>query len=382
MKRLALLGSTGSIGRQCLEVADSQNDIEIVAMSANSNVNLLSKQARKYNCKTVCICDKSKYSELKLMLSDTNTQILAGEEALSAISAHSPPDMLLTAVLGSVGLKSTVDAIKAKKKILLANKETLVTGGEFIMPLAKENAVDIIPVDSEHSAIFQALKSGNSNEISKLLITCSGGPFYGRTLSELADITAKDALKHPNWDMGAKITIDSATLMNKGLEIIEARWLFDVDISDIEVYVHRQSIVHSMVEFCDGSVIAQMGIPDMKLPIQYAINYPKRFKRIDKRLNLFDIKSLTFEPADMETFSCLKIAIDSAKKGGISPTVMNAANEIAVAAFLNDRISFNSIPQVVQSTIDSFKNTNASLENVLCADREAREVASQIVERM
>ncbi len=381
MKNLALLGSTGSIGRQCLEVADSQSDINIVALSANSNVSLLAEQARKYHPDTVCICNTDKYSEIKLLLADTNIKIVAGSESLSEISTHEDADMVLTAVVGSIGLKSTVDAIKAKKRILLANKETLVTGGEFIMPLSKEYGVDIIPVDSEHSAIFQALKSGRECEIEKLLITCSGGPFFGKTMQELKEVKAKDALKHPNWNMGAKITIDSATLMNKGLEVIEAKWLFGVDISDIEVYVHRQSIVHSMVEFCDGSVIAQMGIPSMKIPIQYAINYPQRCKRLDNRLNLFDIKTLTFEKADTDTFVCLKHAIESSVRGGVMPTVLNAANEIAVDAFLNDKINFTDIGEVVEETMDGFENTSATLESVLNTDALAREKAVQIVER-
>lgn len=382
MKKLALLGSTGSIGTQCLEVADSQDDIEIVALTANSNTKLLAEQIRKYKPAAACICSTEKYAELKLLVADTDTRILAGEDSLSEISTHFDADMVLTAVVGSVGLKSTVDAIKCGKRILLANKETLVTGGEFIMPLAKEHKVDIIPVDSEHSAIFQALKSGHHSEIEKLLITCSGGPFYGKTAAELTQIKAKDALKHPNWDMGAKITIDSATLMNKGLEVIEARWLFDVDISDIEVYVHRQSIVHSMVEFCDGSVIAQMGIPDMKLPIQYAINYPNRFRRLGSRLNLFETGSLTFAPADTDTFRCLALAVSSVKAGGVMPTVMNASNEIAVDAFLRGRIGFLDIASVVETTMSKFSNVAATLESVLETDKEARTAALEVIERM
>ncbi len=382
MKNLALLGSTGSIGRQCLEVADSQNDINIVALSANSNVKLLSLQAHKYKPAAVCICDKDRYPELKLALADTDVKIYAGEEGLSEISCHRDAQMVLTAVVGSIGLRSTVDAIENGKRILLANKETLVTGGEFIMPLAKKHNVDIIPVDSEHCAIFQSLKSGTHSEIEKLLITCSGGPFYGRSLDELKYIKASDALKHPNWNMGAKITIDSATLMNKGLEVIEAKWLFDVDISDIEVYVHRQSIVHSMVEFKDGSVIAQLGVPDMRLPIQYAINYPERFDRIGDRLNLYDIHTLTFERADTDAFRCLGIAMSAAREGGIMPTVMNAANEIAVDAFLDNRIAFTQIADVVETVIGKFKNTEVTLDSVLKNDNMARQMTREIIERM
>jgi len=381
-KKIALLGSTGSIGRQTLQVADSDSDIEIVSLSANSNTKLLSEQVRKYRPKAVCLCNKDKYNELKLMLSDVPVGIFSGEEYLSEIACHEDADMVLTAVVGSVGLKSTVDAIKSKKKILLANKETLVTGGEFIMPLAKEYGVDIIPVDSEHCALFQCLKSGNSDEVSKLLITCSGGPFYGKSSDELKNIKASDALKHPNWNMGAKITIDSATLMNKGLEVIEARWLFDVDVSNIEVYVHRQSIVHSMVEFCDGSVIAQMGIPDMKLPIQYAINYPKRGERMDNRLNLYEIGTLTFEKADTDTFRCLSLAVDALKEGGIMPVVMNAANEIAVDAFLKGKIGFCDIAFVVEETMNRTCNTSSDLNSVLECDRSSRLVAADIIEKM
>jgi len=382
MKNLALLGSTGSIGTQCLEIADIQEDIRIVALSANSNVDLLSEQVRKYRPLSVCIGRKDKYKELKTALGDVDVKIYAGEEYLSEISCHNKADMVLTAVVGNVGLKPTVDAIESRKKILLANKETLVTGGEFIVPLSRKYGVDIIPVDSEHCAIFQSLKSGTAEEVSKILLTCSGGPFFNKTRKELTDIKAKDALRHPNWNMGAKITIDSATLMNKGLEVIEAKWLFDVDVSDIEVYVHRQSIIHSMVEFKDGSVIAQMGIPDMKLPIQYAINYPKRGDRIGKRLNLFDVRTLTFERADIDTFRCLGLAFDAIKQGGIMPTIMNASNEIAVAAFLDGRIGFLDIACVVEETMKSYKNTNATLDSVLKADTGARSLALEIIERM
>lgn len=382
MKKLAILGSTGSIGTQALEVIDFQKDIEIVALSANSNTQLLSAQVRKYGVKAVCIGDKDKYSELKNMLADVDVKIYAGEDCLSEISTYCEADMVLTSVVGNVGLTPTVNAIKNGKRILLANKETLVTGGEFIIPLAKKHRVDIIPVDSEHCAIFQCLKSGKASEVDKILLTCSGGPFYGYTSDELGSVTATDALKHPNWDMGAKITIDSATLMNKGLEVIEARWLFDVAAEDIEVYVHRQSIVHSMVEYKDGSVIAQMGIPDMKLPIQYAIDYPNRGLRIDKRLNLFDVHILTFEKADTKTFKCLNLAFDALNSGGIMPTVMNASNEIAVEFFLKNKISFLNIADVISETMSCFKNQPASLESVVEADYNARNVAREIIERM
>lgn len=381
MKNIAILGSTGSIGTQALEVIDAQNDVKVVALSANSNAEILALQTRKYKPETICICDENKYSELKLLLRDVDVEILSGEDSLSHISAHPRADKVLTSVVGNVGLKPTVDAINSKKQILLANKETLVTGGEFIIPLAKENGVEILPVDSEHCAIFQCLKSGNKSEVFKILLTCSGGPFYKKTKEELSKMKAKDALKHPNWSMGAKITIDSATLMNKGLEVIEAKWLFDVDAKDIEVYIHRQSIIHSMVEFQDGSVIAQLGIPDMKLPIQYAINYPDRYPRIDKRLNLYENSSLTFDQPDIETFECLQLAFEATQKGGIIPTVMNAANEIAVEAFLNNKIGFNDIPSIISHSMNSFSNTKATLESVVEADVNARCFARELIER-
>jgi len=381
MKYLSVLGSTGSIGTQTLDVVSAQNDVKVVALSANSNVSLLAEQTRRFSPETICICDKEKYNEIKLLLSDVNVKIYCGEEYLSEISAHKNADRVLTSVVGNVGLKPTVDAIKSKKKILLANKETLVTGGEFIIPLAREYNVDILPVDSEHCAIFQCLKSGNNNEVHKILLTCSGGPFFGRTKEELRRMTCRDALKHPNWSMGSKITIDSSTLMNKGLEVIEAKWLFGVDVDDIEVYVHRQSIVHSMVEFVDGSVIAQLGIPDMKLPIQYALNYPERYTRIGDRLNLFDIATLTFDKPDFDTFECLSLAFKAIKTGGIMPTVMNAANEIAVDAFLKGKIGFLDISDVICETMSCFKNTNADLDSVLKADCDARACAVDIIER-
>ena len=382
MKKISILGSTGSIGKQALEVIDSQDDIKVVALSANNNAKLLAEQARRYKTDAVCIANKDAYTTLKTLLNDTDIKIYAGTEYLSEVSAHKDADAVLTSVVGNVGLKPTVDAIESKKDILLANKETLVTGGEFIMPLAKNKGVNILPVDSEHSAIFQSLKSGAQGEVFKILLTCSGGPFYGKKAEELCGIMPENALKHPNWDMGAKITIDSATLMNKGLEVIEAKWLFDVDVDDIEVYVHRQSIVHSMVEFCDGSVIAQLGIPDMKLPIQYALNYPLRLSRVNKRLNLFEVASLTFEKPDADTFRCLKIAYDAIKKGGIIPTVMNAANEIAVAAFLEKKIGFLQIADVVEETVNAFDFVPANLANVMEYDLSARSFALDIVERV
>ena len=382
MKNISIMGSTGSIGTQALEVLDTQDDVRVVGLSANSNVELLSKQVRKYKPLAVCIGDKSKYSLLKQEIADTDTKIYAGEEYLSEISSHSEADMVLTSVVGNVGLSPTVDAINNGKNILLANKETLVTGGEFIIPLAKEKKIDIIPVDSEHCAIFQCLKSGKHSEVYKILLTCSGGPFYNKTIEELSLVKPSDALKHPNWNMGSKITIDSATLMNKGLEVIEAKWLFGVECEDIEVYIHRQSIVHSMVEFVDGSVIAQLCVPDMKLPIQYAINYPNRFSRVGERLNLYEKNTLTFDRADTKTFKCLKLAFDAINEGGIVPCLMNAANEIAVDAFLDGKIGFLDIAKVIEHTMYNRKNEPATLKSVLDADLFARNESMEYIERM
>ena len=381
MKNIAVLGSTGSIGTQTLDIAQHDTDINIVALSANKNEDLLEAQARKFMPELVCICDKTKYSSLKTRLADTAVKVVCGEENLSEVSCIKHADMLLTSVVGNVGLIPTINAVKSKKRILLANKETLVTGGEIIMPLAQEYGVDIIPVDSEHCAVFQCLKGEKGSDVSKILLTCSGGPFFGMNRQELAKVTVHDALRHPNWSMGAKITVDSATLMNKGLEMIEARWLFGVDIDNIEVYVHRQSIVHSMVEFCDNSVIAQLGVPDMKLPINYAINYPERGRSVCEKLDLFSIGTLTFERPDTDTFKCLSLAVRSYKEGGIMPAVMNGANEVAVAAFLNGKLGFLQIAEVVEETMNNADNTSVSAENICNADSFARGFAASVIER-
>lgn len=380
MKNLSILGSTGSIGTQALDVVDICGDIKVNAISANSNIKLLEEQTRKYQPLLVCVADDRFYTKLKSNLADTPVRVVAGIDGLCEVATFDKSDMLLTSVVGNIGLLPTVEAIKSKKKILLANKETLVTSGSFIMPLAVENGVDILPVDSEHSAIFQCLQGAGDNKISKILLTASGGPFFGKTKDELKNVTKSDALKHPNWSMGAKITIDSATMMNKGLEVIEAKWLFDVDADDIEVHVHRQSIVHSMIEFQDNSVIAQMGIPDMKLPIVYAMRYPDRQIPVHGRLNLFDVGTLTFEKPDLENFDCLKIAFESVKRGGTAPTVMNAANEVAVAKFLNDEIGFLDIPVIIRKTLDAhdFKD-EVTLDDVLKYDLWARQYSQEIV---
>ncbi len=382
MKNIAILGSTGSIGTQALDVASADSGINIVALSANSNVGLLEMQARKFKPHTVCICDKTKYADLKSALADTDTEVIAGEDSLSEISCHKDADMTLTSVVGNVGLVPTIDAIKAKKRILLANKETLVTGGEIIIPLAKDNGVEIVPVDSEHCAVFQCLQGSDCNDVSKILLTCSGGPFFGKKSAELEGVSVEQTLNHPKWSMGAKITVDSATLMNKGLEVIEAKWLFGVDIDDVEVYIHRQSIVHSMVEFVDGSVLAQLGVADMRLPISYAINYPERKASLAKRLNLFEVGTLTFEKPDYDTFKCLSLAIKASKAGGVMPAAMNGANEVAVAAFLGKKIGFNDIARVVSDTMEHTENEKISVSSVLKADKVARQYAENLVDSL
>ena len=382
MKNIAILGSSGSIGTQALDVASADSGINIVALSANSNVGLLEMQARKFKPHTVCICDKTKYADLKSALADTDTEVIAGEDSLSEISCHKDADMTLTSVVGNVGLVPTIDAIKAKKRILLANKETLVTGGEIIIPLAKDNGVEIVPVDSEHCAVFQCLQGSDCNDVSKILLTCSGGPFFGKKSAELEGVSVEQTLNHPKWSMGAKITVDSATLMNKGLEVIEAKWLFGVDIDDVEVYIHRQSIVHSMVEFVDGSVLAQLGVADMRLPISYAINYPERKVSLAKRLNLFEVGTLTFEKPDYDTFKCLSLAIKASKAGGVMPAAMNGANEVAVAAFLGKKIGFNDIARVVSDTMEHTENEKISVSSVLKADKVARQYAENLVDSL
>ena len=382
MKNIAILGSTGSIGTQALDVVSADSGINIVALSANSNVGLLEMQARKFKPHTVCICDKTKYADLKSALADTDTEVIAGEDSLSEISCHKDADMTLTSVVGNVGLVPTIDAIKAKKRILLANKETLVTGGEIIIPLAKDNGVEIVPVDSEHCAVFQCLQGSDCNDVSKILLTCSGGPFFGKKSAELEGVSVVQTLNHPKWSMGAKITVDSATLMNKGLEVIEAKWLFGVDIDDVEVYIHRQSIVHSMVEFVDGSVLAQLGVADMRLPISYAINYPERKVSLAKRLNLFEVGTLTFEKPDYDTFKCLSLAIKASKAGGVMPAAMNGANEVAVAAFLGKKIGFNDIARVVSDTMEHTENEKISVSSVLKADKAARQYAENLVDSL
>ena len=380
MKNISILGSTGSIGTQALEVADICGDINIKGISANSNIELLEKQIRKYCPEKACIANKDLYVKLKSAICDTNTKLYSGMEGMCEIASMDGVESVLTSVVGNVGLVPTVEAINAGKNILLANKETLVTSGGIIMPLAKEKKVSILPVDSEHSAIFQCLQGKGDNKISKILLTASGGPFFGKSKDELSNVTPSDALKHPNWSMGAKITIDSASMMNKGLEVIEAKWLFDVEPEDIEVYVHRQSIVHSMVEFCDNSVIAQLGIPDMKLPIVYALNFPERSTPVSEKLDLFSVNTLTFEKPDNDTFECLSIAYEAIKTGYTMPTVMNAANEIAVSMFLQEKIKFTEIPLVIKNTMKAHSIIkNYTLDDIVNVDLWAREYSSLLV---
>ena len=378
-KQIAILGSTGSIGTQALQVIEEHPDLyEAYALTANNRVELLIAQARKFQPEVVVIANEEKYSELKEALSDLPIKVYAGTDAICQIVEAGPIDMVLTAMVGYAGLKPTINAIRAKKAIALANKETLVVAGDLIKRLALEYRTPIIPVDSEHSAIFQCLQGNAENKIKKILLTASGGPF--RTFDDVSKVTVDDALKHPNWSMGKKITIDSATLMNKGLEVIEAKWLFGVELDQIQVVVHPQSIVHSMVEYEDGAVIAQLGVPDMKVPIQYALTYPKRVPNGFPKLNIFEEGSnLTFERPRIEKFPCLQLAYDAIKIGGTMPTVMNGANEIAVAKFINREIGFLDIPRLIETAMNAYTSiSDYTLDDVLEADKWAREYTSKI----
>ncbi len=378
-KTVSILGSTGSIGTQSLEVCE-KHGFNVTALSANNNIELLEKQARKFNSKYVCIYNPEKYSQLKQNLSDTGIKILCGMEGLCEIASLPQNDIVLNSVVGMVGLLPTLTAINAGKDIALANKETLVAGGEIVMSSAKEKNVKIYPVDSEHSAIFQCLQGNKKEQLSKIILTASGGPFFKKTYEELKKVTKADALKHPNWSMGNKITIDSATLMNKGLEFIEAKWLFDLTPEQIEIVVHRQSVVHSAVEYNDYSVIAQLGVPDMKIPIQYALLYPDRMECPTKRLSLTDYGCLTFEKPDYETFKCLSSAIKAIKMGGAYPCLVNSANEEAVKAFLNDEIPFIQIGEIVSSVIEKFAPAQITCyDDVVKADVSAREYVRSII---
>ena len=353
MKKIAILGSTGSIGTQTLDIVREQGDIQVVAMAAGSNISLLEAQMREFRPSLVSVWDEKKASELRTNTKDLGIKIVSGMEGLLEVSVIPESEILVTAIVGMLGIRPTIAAIKAGKKIALANKETLVTAGHIIIPLAKEYKVPILPVDSEHSAIFQSLQGAGDNKISRILLTASGGPFRGRKADELKNIQVEDALKHPNWSMGRKITIDSSTLVNKGLEVMEAKWLFDVALDQIQVVVHPQSVIHSAVEYQDGAVIAQLGTPDMRLPIQYALYYPERRNLSGRRLDLFEIADLTFEKPDTDTFRGLALAYQAMEKGGNIPTVYNAANEKAVSLFLDRKISYPEITELIETCMEN-----------------------------
>lgn len=372
--KISVLGSTGSIGTQTLEIARAYPQIRVRALSAHSNIELLEKQVREFKPSLVAVTDEDKAKDLKIKLADTDIKVVSGKQGLMEAATIDSAKTVVTAVVGISGLEPTIEAIKSKKNIALANKETLVTGGHIVMRLAEENGVQILPVDSEHSAIFQSLQGcRNRGEVKRILLTASGGPFFGKTRDELKNITPEDALKHPNWNMGAKVTIDSSTLVNKGLEVIEAKWLFGTD--NIKVLVHRQSVVHSMVEFCDNAVIAQLGVPDMKLPIQYALTYPERCPMNDNELDFTKYHSLTFEEPDTDTFFALRLAFDALKQGGIKPTVFNSADEAAVELFLNGRLSYLGISDAINSAMNKISNIeNPTIEDIFEADRLAREI--------
>ena len=379
-RQLAILGSTGSIGTQALEVVSEHSDLfEVYALTANNQVDLLINQARKYMPEVVVIANERKYPELKEALEDLPIKVWAGADAIAQMVQSEPIDMVLTAMVGYSGLRPTISAIKAGKAIALANKETLVVAGELIKKLAAEHKVPILPVDSEHSAIFQCLTGAYDNPIEKILLTASGGPFRRKTLEELATVTKAQALRHPNWTMGAKITIDSASMMNKGFEMIEAKWLFDVTPDQVQVVVHPQSVIHSMVQFEDGAVIAQLGIPDMKLPIAYAFSFPTRMRSMAPRLDFNQYSTLTFEEPDMERFRNLAFAFEAARQGGNMSCILNAANEVVVAAFLQDRIGFLQMSDVIEQTMRKASFiVNPSYEDYVATDTEARRLAAEL----
>lgn len=376
---IAILGSTGSIGTQALEVVREQGQaLHVEVLSAQSNADLLVQQSLEFKPNAVVIGDISKWKQVNDALFDAGVKVYSGAEALEQVVEADGIDMILTAMVGSAGLKPTLRAIDAGKHIALANKETLVMAGELVMNAARKKGVDIHPVDSEHSAIYQCLAGEFHNPIERVILTASGGPFRGRSVESLVGVTKADALKHPNWDMGAKITIDSASLMNKGLEVIEAKWLFDVDPNQIDVVVHPQSIVHSCVQFEDGSIKAQLGLPDMKLPIQYALTYPRRLQNDFPRFNFMDHPSLTFEKPDIETFRNLGLAFNALKEGGNAPAILNAANEVAVSRFLKDDIEFLDLPEVVEHALNRVTHqVKPTLDDLIASDEEARKVASE-----
>ncbi len=375
MRSIVLLGSTGSIGTQTLDVVrNNKDELKVVGLAANKRVNEVEQQVREFNPKYVCMFDPEAAKELQEKIADTGIKVMSGMDGLLEMVSVPEADTVLTAVVGMIGIRPTIKAIESGKDIALANKETLVCAGHIIMPLAKEKNVQILPVDSEHSAIFQSLVGQPKDKVEKILLTASGGPFRGKKREELAAMTAADALKHPNWDMGPKVTIDSSSLVNKGLEVMEARWLFDVSLDNIEVLVHPQSIVHSAVQYVDGAVIAQLGVPDMKLPIQYALFYPDRRPMAEKRLDLFELGSLTFEKPDTDTFRGLKLAFDSAYAGGSMPTVFNAANEMAVRRFLKGDIRYLEIFDMIEEAMAHHnKIENPDVSAILDTEKEVYE---------
>lgn len=371
MKKIGILGSTGSIGTQTLQIVRDNKDIQVLALAAGSNVDLLEKQIREFQPEIACLWQEDKAEELRQRVKDLPVRVVSGMDGMLEIAVLPGIEILVTAVVGMIGIRPTIAAIEAGKDIALANKETLVTAGHLIMPLAKEKGVQILPVDSEHSAIFQCLHGEKHRQVEKILVTASGGPFRGRTREQLKNVQVEDALKHPNWSMGRKITIDSATLVNKGLEVMEARWLFDVDFDHIEVVVQPQSIIHSMVQFQDGAVMAQLGTPDMRLPIQYALYYPDRFYLNDERLDFAKIGSISFEAPDMEVFRGLALAYEAGRKGGSMPTAFNAANEKAVAMFLDRKIDFLSIWDMIEYCMKEHQYIeNPNLDEILKTEQE------------
>ena len=371
MKKIAILGSTGSIGTQTLEIVRENKDIEVLGMAAGSNVQLLEKQIREFSPKLVAVWTEEKARELKERIRDLDVRVVCGMEGLIEVAVIPEIEILVTAIVGMIGIRPTVEAIKAGKNIALANKETLVTAGHIIMPLAKERHVSILPVDSEHSAIFQSLQGGQKKAVKKILLTASGGPFRGKKEEELLNICVEDALKHPNWQMGKKITIDSSTMVNKGLEVIEAKWLFGVSVDDVQVVVQPQSVIHSMVEYVDGAIIAELGTPDMKLPIQYALYYPERRYLPGERLDFWKLGKLEFEKPDMDTFYGLSLAYEAGRAGGTLPTVFNAANELAVSLFLKRQIKYLEIIEIIEDCMRSHRNIKEpTLEQVLDTEQE------------
>ena len=379
-KRLSILGSTGSIGTQSLDVVDKRG-YEVVALTAHSNADIIENQIRKYKPKYAAMVDEKAAQELKIKVADTDTRVLSGIDGVCECAAAEEADTVINSVVGMAGLRPTLEAISAGKTIALANKETLVAGGHLVMNSARNKGVSILPVDSEHSAIFQSLQGSPSHSaVKRIILTASGGPFFGRTKAELADVTVKEALNHPNWAMGAKITIDSATMMNKGLELIEAVWLFDVAPEDIDIVVHRESVIHSLVEYVDNSVIAQLGVPDMRIPIQYALTYPERYESPVQQLSLTDYANLTFYKPDYDTFECINLCREAISRGGLCPAVVNSANEMANYMFRQGKIRFLEIAQLVSKALEAAPSvSDYTLEDVLKTDEETRAYVKSLI---